>query len=160
MSEPAHDVPPRIVRWTRVFVANCLVPSFLGVMIFEHRGGFVGMFLGMLFLWLISLFLVNYSEFIYRSLILGGTNLAFTQIIPIPQMLAGTVALQLWYKIHSRPPGLYGLSEDPIMSEVGGFVVTILVGQPLLAFALIIGAINLAISRSCTGASHVSEHTD
>ncbi|CAN5578847.1 hypothetical protein BH11PLA2_BH11PLA2_48600 [soil metagenome] len=144
--EPAHDVTHRTFRWTIVFIANCLVPGWLGILFCYRSGGLIGMALGVFFLWLFSLFLVKCSCFIYRSLDLGGGVLALTQFLPVLQILAGVLALQFWYMLCPLPPdpasirAIYShLSDDPILAEVGGFVVSVLAGQSLLTLAFIIG---------------------
>src|SRR3954469_14330289 len=109
LREPAADVQPRLARWTKVFAANCLIPGFFGIGICMRGGGLVGMFLGTLFLWLFSLFLVKHSWFLNRSLVLGGTVLACMQIVPIVQLLAGMLAMGLWYRIHLQPPDPAGI---------------------------------------------------
>ena len=73
---------------------------------------------------------------IARKLILGSTVIAFSQMYPILQIIAGFVALGV--------AGGVGLVEDgefmeQVSSELGGFVVTLLVGCILLIGATTIG---------------------
>jgi hypothetical protein len=62
-------------------------------------------------------------------LIIGGIAVGLAQLFPIPQFVAGTVALEMGHLL-----GLANADAD-VTSEFGGFIITMITGTILLAMS-------------------------
>jgi hypothetical protein len=71
-------------------------------------------------------------------LIIGGIAIGLTQMFPIPQIVAGTVAMRIGQAL-----GLAKMDDDDnlacVANEFGGFVITIVTGAILMTLSAGIG---------------------
>jgi hypothetical protein len=125
--------------WTAVFAVNLIVPIMFGWNVTANAGR-GGMFLAIGFLWAVGAIVSLRRNNLARSLIVGAGLFAFTQLFPIAQMFAGMIAVSVWQLISRRPDDRWSAGDDQIYSQLGsdlgGFVVTILVGIQLVVVAV------------------------
>jgi hypothetical protein len=122
--------------WTIVFVANLIVPLCLGLLM-TYSGGRVGMFTGIVALWIVGQFVVAWSEKLAVVLISGAIPIFFLQFLLGPHMLLGGAVLDFWM----------GNSYLQVqLSQLDGFVVTALTGGALIATAIVFGLILVLLS--------------
>jgi hypothetical protein len=92
-----------------------------------RRGGQEGMFAAVLLYWCIGFGVCFMSLRIARVLVLGAFYLAWSQIFPILQVLAGFLAAVSWHEITGGPwPAQSGWQ-----AEVSGFMITLLTANLL-----------------------------
>jgi hypothetical protein len=125
------------VAWPVVFGLNMIVPLAFGWDLARDHGR-MGVCIAALFLLVAGWILCLRQRSIARKLILGATVTALSQFFPVFQFLAGIVAFAIAVSLGVAADG----SDDgpiEITSELGGFVVTVLVGGMLLIGAAITG---------------------
>jgi hypothetical protein len=117
--------------WSVAFAANLPIPAFLGWEYTAANGGLIGMSLAVVALYTVGLRLCATGPDLRRVLVRGAARSAACQLFPVPQLVAGIIALfafnQVW-----RP-------EDGFGAEVRGLVVTVMTGVPLALFAFLLG---------------------
>lgn len=122
--------------WTTLFTLNLIIPVTFG-MIATAQGGTIGMLIGAVTLWGLGLLIGSRLHLLDRPMYVGGTAVGMMQSIPIFHILAGKSALETW--AHHAP------NEDFFaayaLSELGGFVVTLLTGTYLILAALTSGIV-------------------
>jgi hypothetical protein len=141
---PRPDPTPRLLGWSVVYVLNLIIPGFFGSIVCRD-GGNLGMVLGVVAFYVAVTWAVMRWPRFARWATLGGTAVALTQFAPLIQFWSGSLALWLW-------GGLIGATRlklgDGVIAEVGGFVVTVLTGQPLFMVAILLGAGLDTVARS------------
>jgi hypothetical protein len=142
VSDPDDHRSPSIdwigfCAWPVVFMFNLIIPLIFGLDMTPERGR-IGIGMGCLSLLTAGWLLCCYSPATLRQIILGGVVVACTQVYPILQLIAGMLALAgaelMGLSVNGDDAGI-----EYIVSETGGFVVTVLVGAELIAFSLFIG---------------------
>lgn len=133
------------IMWAIVFGLNMVLPLLFSVELTQHHGRF-GMCAASLVLFIAGWVLCALSARTARKLILGAAIVALTQLFPILHVVAGSVSIRIAesFQLADGGGGDPDLDEGgfpEITSELGGFMVTILVGGILLTFASIIGLV-------------------
>lgn len=139
------------IMWAIVFGLNMVLPLLFSVEVTQHHGRF-GMGAASLVLLIAGWVLCALSARTARKLILGAVIVALTQFFPILQIVAGSVSMGIAASIQQADGGGGDSGRDEvgfpeITSELGGFMVTMLVGGILLAFASIIGFVVSSVVR-------------
>ena len=119
--------------WTLIYLLNLPLPLVLGGAVTD-RGGKLGMALGVVVLWTVGLAVCAWSDWLRRAAIAGGFMVAITQFCFVLHFHAGVFALSSWSRMTGEGMGIGGP-----LSEVGGFAVTVMTGQPLMFLALAVG---------------------
>lgn len=117
------------VWWSTVFAANLVVPLHFGLER-TREDGRLGMIFGMAALWVGGIVACWRDVRTRLALTIGGVFVAFSQIVPLMQMIAGLIGLHLWDK---------DLDHHVLSTLGGGFTVTIITGPILIVVAFIIG---------------------
>lgn len=140
-----------IIGWPIALGANLPIPLLCGIALTELAGRW-GMWLAILLILGLG-YLVCYNwPRLSRRLVSASLLVAVTQFIPILQIVAGSIALQ----VVAQLPFVAGVSIDEhgperIVSERAGFAVTLLVGVSLLGIvAAIIALLSLFSARKQT----------
>lgn len=123
------------VWWSAVYAANLPVALFFG-WIATEQGGRLGMAAGIAVLWTVGLAVCAWPGRLRQILVVGGWVVALSQMIVLPHIFIGTFALGSWGSITGANSGI-----DGPLTEVGGFAVTLMTGQPLMLLALVIGCL-------------------
>lgn len=131
-TEPAKAAWPVAIRssghdwqwgWALAVVANLPVPLLFGFAVVAH-GGLFGMLAGVVAFWLVGAAAVAWAPRLRAVLVYGGALLALTQGLPVLQIVAGAVAVEL-----------FCTSPEP-MSELTEFLVTLVTGGQLVFLVL------------------------
>lgn len=110
--------------WALAVVANLPVPLLFGFAVVAH-GGLFGMLAGIVAFWLVGAAVVACVPRLRAVLVYGGAVLALTQVLPVLQIVAGVVAVEL-----------FDTTPEP-MSELTGFLVTLVTGGQLALVVLL-----------------------
>ena len=89
---------------------------------------------GVLLLWTVGLAVCAWPGRLRQLLVVGGWVVAASQVLVLPHIFVGTFALESWDAITGANSGINGP-----LSEIGGFAITLMTGQPLILLALVIG---------------------
>lgn len=132
-----------MIAWPTVFAMNMFLPVLFGLDLTKHHGR-IGMCVASLFVLIAGWVLCVVKSLAARKLIFGSLIIALTQIFPILQILAGSLALGIAEGMQLLSPGVdddhnFGIAQ--IDSEFVGFVVTMLVAVILLGCASMAGLI-------------------
>jgi hypothetical protein len=100
------------------------------------------MALGIGVLWTIGLAVCAWPGRLRYALVFGGMGVALTQCIFVLHFFTGAVALEAWAAVTRSGAGL----DDPL-SNLGGFAVTLMTGQPLMLLALAVGWVGCWMSQ-------------
>lgn len=119
--------------WTAVFAANLPVLVAFAVNV-AAGGGWVGMLVAGVAYWLAGLVVVQ-LEAVRPILLVGSAMVALTQIFPLLHVVAAVVAANLWERLSGERLDLDGDEPTQRLSEVGGFVVMVLMCGLLLVVA-------------------------
>lgn len=122
--------------WPLALVSNMIVPLFFGLD-FTYEQGRAGMLVATVLFLLAGWGLCYVKPNAARRLIAGSTLTAISQFFPILQIFAGVVAIGIADRM-----GLSRESTDGNLaqvSELGGFIMTVVVGVILLTVAGAIG---------------------
>ena len=123
--------------WIFVFAINMAVPLLFSASITEEHGK-VGMLLAIAAFLASGCFLCAYHRELALALIIGGVIVGLTQLFPVPQILAGWIGLVI-----AKAVGLADFHDAEgsprLMSELAGFVVTLVTGGILIVDATFIG---------------------
>jgi hypothetical protein len=134
--ETRNRIPLRLL-WTVVFTLNLIVPLILGWSACDVSGR-IGMGLAILSYWGLGVLVCSRQERWGRTLVAGAIPMAFLQLLPLAQIVAGILAFRIWTSL--------GETELPgSLSGLGGFVVTWITGGFLIALALLIGMFLVAV---------------
>jgi hypothetical protein len=133
------DKPNRnhFIVWPIVFALNLIVPLLFGGSMLRERG-MIGLSVAVAFFLIAGWYICYMSPFISIRLLVGAGITAISQLFPIIHVLAGLIAVATLSKL--------GLATDEndvgigtISSEAGGFMMTMITGSIIAAFALIVG---------------------
>jgi hypothetical protein len=128
-----------MAAWPFWLGANLIIPVLFGLQ-FTGRSGRWGMAFAIV-LFLIGGWCVCYSSRkLGRYLNIGAAILSFTQIFPLLQVVAGMFGVWVAVFIGCFQPAT-DIDNAEVLNELGGFVVTSIVGCILLSVALFIGLI-------------------
>jgi hypothetical protein len=135
-SAAPREAPPYLA-WTLVFGINLLVPLLLSANV-GAKHGTRGIAVAVLVLLAAGLVICAVRPGLARIFIGGSVVTAVLQFVPIVQMTVGMIAITLL-----EDAGLMSRENDwsppAIESDLGGFVLTTMVGAGLLAAALQLG---------------------
>ena len=132
--EPKPSLLNDIVAWSGAFALNLLLPLPLGFAATEGWGTF-GMVSAVVLCWVVGLAVFLRSSSLKPVLIFGPLWVALSQIVVVPQFVAGVLALSFWSRLVGHDP-LFG---GRLASAVDGFVVTMLTAIPLFTAAWFFG---------------------
>jgi hypothetical protein len=118
--------------WTDVYVANVFLPLVIGGLV-TSNGGSLGMLCAVLTIWAVGLVVCTRAARLGRVLFAGGKVVAVCQLFPVLQVVSACCAFWAWNAVGGT------LNRGGLMSEVGGFAVTLLTAQPLLLAAFVFG---------------------
>jgi hypothetical protein len=138
--------PSRRGRWTMIFGLNLVVPLYFGDLV-TIDGGRIGMAAGIGLLWSLGYRLSGMSDAWGRALLIGGTVVAATQLLPILQIFVGLVSVSL-AGAQFRVP----VSYMRVKGEIGGFIATFSMGLIMMSGAALVGAIGSAMFPRRPGA--------
>ena len=128
-----------MIGWPLVFCMNMVVPLLIGLGL-TNASNRIGLFLASASLFALGWIGCYRSPRFARKLIVGAGAIAISQVFPVLQIVAGFFALAVAEKSGmSRYDD--NLPTGSELSDVGGFVVTLIVGCILLGFSLIIGLV-------------------
>lgn len=133
------DQTPEWVPWTLTLALNLILPLPLGLS-FTGKGGYLGIGLAILVFWAAGLAVCRRSPTLGNILIDGGYVVGCSQVLAIPQVVAGFVALVIWEGVEARP------GDMPVVMD--GFVLTVITGGELLLAAVACGLVVRPLSRS------------
>lgn len=131
--------------WTLVFVANLPVPLLASWGAVQQGSG-VGLFGGVVMLYLLGAAVCGLRWRVGRSLVWGGAVVALTQFFPFLQVGSGILAVMVWDGITGASSFAGGIDpEGPderglVRANFGVCAVVFLTAQPLLVVALLVGA--------------------
>jgi hypothetical protein len=123
------------VAWPVVFALNLVMPGLFGLMSTDGAGR-VGMLVGTCFLLVCGFWICSSARNIGFALVVGGVPVALSQVVPIIQMVAGTLAFAFAEALGLVGPGG---AMGTATSAAGGFVLTLTTGGLLMAAALVAG---------------------
>ena len=138
--EPANRAPQRELDyfsfwfWPFALALNLIVPLMFAWGV-TSRNGRIGMFLGIGLILAGGWIVCYYYSSIARRMIGSAVLTAMTQVYPIPQMLAGMIALSVVNLLESHQPDEMDRGLPMMHTELGGFVATMIVGGLMLIFA-------------------------
>ncbi len=120
-----------MVIWTVLFSLNLIIPVLFGAPMIQQHGA-IGMLAAVMLFWIGGGVVCLRARQAAVRMMFGASILAATQLLPIIQMIAGMLALKL-----TQQAGLIGDAPDHtpfplITSELGGFVMTCIVGGMLV----------------------------
>ena len=126
-----------LLAWPAVLVVNGLIPALFGWVVTEHHGR-LGSVLATTAILVLGWRLCYQRPLYARRLIIGAAVFSLSQFFPFIQILAGMIAMQIASRLGltNRDPDVEDLR---IASEFGGFLVTAIVGAPLIACSACIG---------------------
>lgn len=123
--------------WPCVFSLNMILPLYLSAEVTKQHGK-TGVFTATLLLLAVGVIFSLCKPSATRIVILGSAVLALTQAFPVIQLVTGGLAYAFAVSLSLAED----VSDTPqITSELGGFLVTMLVGSVLLACASALGCV-------------------
>ncbi|WP_165246417.1 hypothetical protein [Paludisphaera soli] len=138
------ETPP-VRAWTDVNAVNLPVPLWMG-WIMGSDSGRVGMVLGVVVVYLIGRRICFTSPQEMRTVTRGGWLVAALQFFPIPQMVAGTIGVELVRGFALAQPGELGTVD----TLLGGFLATLTTGGILVVVAAAFGAASRGLRRAAS----------
>ncbi len=142
--------------WTWVFALNLIVPLMFGRS-FTDQAGRIGMAAAIALLWYLGDRLCTMGEAVARALVIGGLFVALTQPWPFPQVIAGSIALEVAAALGQAT--LPDSSPPIIGTELGGLVATGLTGVILMGVAGLVGALVCWFIASSSGSGSAAKAT-
>ncbi len=136
-----HHAVPRsfdyfaLIAWPIVQACNMFLAALFGWGITQDHGR-IGIFFAAMWFLVAGWFLCCVRPVSARKLIFGAILLALTQVFPIIQMIAGTVAFMTALSL-----GLAAENPETVTTEFGGFLMTFIVGGILICCAWVMGLI-------------------
>lgn len=136
-------LPVRLLAgWTALFLLNMPLPLlFAGEVTRNH--GRSGVFVASAALWLLGCWVCVAQRKTGFALAVGGAPVALSQIVPFLQIMAGMVALtagEFFQQIENKDDAL-----GQVVSEPGGFLLTMITGGLLMSAALVLGLLMRAL---------------
>ena len=142
---PASDLG-LLFRWTGVFAANLVIPGIAAQGLSKPLD-LLGIGLGFTALWTLGAAICLRNNRLRPMLLVGGTAVAISQVIPILQLLASGIGVALGrVRLEPRGPGIKQIL--PILAEgqpIALAIGTLITGVHLIAGALVIGGILLTV---------------
>ncbi len=129
------------VAWVVVYLANLVVPLWLGWEI-TSSGGQHGMVAATALMLLLTLLVVPRWSELRMTLVAGSTLTAISQAVPLVQIVVGILSLQAVHYLGFVQEGGYQLTEP------GGFLAAILTACMMLAAAFKCGVFIRAVGRA------------
>ncbi|RUL87884.1 hypothetical protein [Tautonia sociabilis] len=130
-----------LVGWLAVLLVNLPVPLMFGSWITD-RDGTIGMGAAVVLLAGVGGWAILRSFRVGLALIVGGSAVALSQVVPMLQFVAGMIGVSLAKAIGLAEPGPWEEPTVPgVLGAAGGFVVTVVTGTLLLAVSLGIGLV-------------------
>jgi hypothetical protein len=120
--------------WPFALALNLIVPLMLAWSITDKHGR-IGMFSGIGLILAGGWIVCFYYPSIARRMIGSAVFTAITQVFPIPQMIAGMIALSVVERLEANLQDDVDRGFVLIFTELGGFVATMIVGAFLLIFS-------------------------
>jgi hypothetical protein len=135
----AARLPVRLLAgWTAVFLLNMAVPLLFGWNMTAKHGR-IGMFAAAVLLLFLGGWVCVVREKLGRALVRGGVGIGLGQLLPVLQVMAGLAAMDVGHLLRQ-------VKGDDILSEPGGFIMTIVTGGLLMCAAFVLGLFMGAIS--------------
>jgi hypothetical protein len=139
----AGRLPMRLLAgWTAIFLLNMPLPLlFAGEVTRNH--GRSGVFVASATLWLLGGWVCVAQRKVGFALAVGGAPVALSQIVPLLQIMAGIVALtvgELFQQVENKDDAV-----GQVVSEPGGFLLTMITGSLLMGAALVLGLLLRAL---------------
>jgi hypothetical protein len=116
-----------LIAWTIGFALNLVVCLILAHGLL-HLAGWVGAGLACMVMWLMGCYLCTRPGRVRAALAYGSIGFAFTQFVPVAQLLVGAFAIGLSDNV--------GLGRDAIGGAA--YLVTFTTGQPLIVLAFVV----------------------
>jgi hypothetical protein len=131
-----------LVGWTAVCLLNMPLPLLLAGEVTKHHGR-TGMLVASATLFLVGAWVCVAQPKLGLALVVGGAPIALSQIVPFLQIMAGLVALavgEFFQQVENQDdvPG-------QVVSEPGGFILTMITGGLLMGAALTLGLLMRAL---------------
>jgi len=136
-----HEHPP-VGGWTWVYIVNLPVALFLGALVTTANGA-VGMWLGVLALFLVGRRACFVARESMLTVVYGGWVVAAFQFFPMGQIAAGLVGVG----VAQGSMGLAHHDLGPIDTALGGFMATIVTGLLLIFAAAVLGLLTRGLIR-------------
>jgi hypothetical protein len=134
-----------IIAWPFIFGANMIIPLLFGWELVENSGALGVMFASVILLALGWLLFVVWPALALR-LSFGSIFTALLQFFPILHMIIGIIAFGITFEL-GQATDMNDQTMPKITSELGGFIITIIMGSTLLLFASGIGTLFFFIFR-------------
>ncbi len=131
--------PSRLGLWTIAFGVNLVVPLYIGCHV-TNDGGRIGMAAGIGLLWYLGYRVCGMSDAWGRAMVFGGIVVAPTQLLPILQIIAGVVSVNLAGALTRTSGG-----DMSVATPIGGLIATLSMGLIMMSGALLLGAIGSAM---------------
>jgi hypothetical protein len=103
----------------------------------------IGLVLAVALIWLLGMFWLGRTAPLRRHTLVGGICVAATQVYPILHFIAGLVSMMIMSWLLRQPVDEIGLPRQ--MTELAGFLVTLLTGAQLLLVAGVCGVVVLTL---------------
>lgn len=134
-----------MIAWPFIFGANMIVPLLFGWELVEQSGALGVLFASVILLALGWLLFVLWPALALR-LTFGSIFTALLQIFPILHMIIGIIAFGITFEL-GQATDMNDQAMPRITSELGGFIITSVMGCTLLLFATGIGTLFFFIFR-------------
>jgi hypothetical protein len=128
-----------LAAWAVVFLVNLPVPVMFGSSLTEGNAR-LGMIVGTALLGLVGGVFCQRSYRICLGMNSGGLVVALTQVVAIPQFIAGMIGLTVSTALGLAEPN-FDVPRYEMTLWAGGFVTTIVTGALLMGLALGIGLV-------------------
>lgn len=138
-SEPLKGTPGLLFGWVVVFLVNLPIPVMFGSSLTEGNAR-IGMTVGTVLLGLVGGIFCQRSYRIGMAMTSGGLVVALTQVVAIPQFLAGAIGLMVSTTLGLADPN-FDVGRNEMTLLPGGLVTTIVTGTLLMGLALGIGLV-------------------
>lgn len=145
MSLPSSPDRGWHLAWAGVFVANSIVPLWLGWEV-TRRGGWVGMVAATAATFLFGFLVGPRWRSLRITIVAGGTVTAPSQVFPLVQIAAGVLSLRAVDSLGFEPDE--GLGNSHSLTDPGAFLVTLLTAGLLQAAAFACGTVVRATGRA------------
>lgn len=121
--------------WVFVFLFNLPLPILCASVVCKDQAS-LGIAIAVVLMFFAGLAFISLTRF-RQTIVSGGVVLMLAQFLPLPQLIAGTIALEI-----CKAMGLAKVDDlgvEQVDSVAGGFVASIFTGLFLLAAAAVIG---------------------
>jgi len=152
MASTSEIVASWRLTWSVIFVANLIVPLWLG-WLFCSPAGRIPMMIAAFVLWWLGLFAKRLPQAPRTWLVVGAVALAVSQVCPMIHIVVGAAAITI-------------ASADPVDPEfsglgaAGGLLATVLTGGALILVAFVGGGVLVSIHYALHGIAPVRSDSD